>query len=227
MMISAEGFYETELKGKDHEGILRVISRLKREIAALKRTMEHPDYGTEVIMHPSESTRLWCTRLYLDRAKEALAEVGAPYEPTTAELRVMDFDANIGNISKITLNIGGYFSGNRTYTVRLDEQLHSWVEDMFMPTPTNFDIPADYPMTKEEFLGSFAELHVGEWRKYYRTERFGYVVLDGTQWELTIEYSNGRKAFTSGGSNSYPYNFQKLTELFGIEEEDEDPEEDE
>ena len=227
MMISPEGFYESELKGKDHEVILRVISRLKRKIAALKRTMEHPNYGTEAITMPSESTRLWCTRLYLERAKEALAEVGAPYEPTAAGLRVMDFDANIGNISKITLNIGGYISGNRTYTVRLDEQLHFWVEDMFMPTPTNFDIPADYPMTKEAFLVSFAELHVGEWRKYYSPERFGYVVLDGTQWELTIEYSNGRKAFTSGGSNSYPYNFQKLTELFGIEEEDEDPEEDE
>lgn len=107
-------------------------------------------------MMPSESTRLWCTRLHLERAKEALAEVGAPYEPTTAELRIMDFDANIGNISKITLNIGGFFSGNRTYTVRLDEQLHFWVEDMFMPTPTNCDIPADYPMAKEEFLDSFA-----------------------------------------------------------------------
>ncbi len=227
MMISPEGFYESELKGKDHEGILRVISRLKREIAALKRTMEHPNYGTEAIMMPSESTRLWCTRLFLERAKEALAEVGAPYEPTAAELRVMDFDANIENISKITLNIGDYFSGNHTYTVRLDEQLHFWVEDMFMPTSTSFEVPADYPMTKEEFIDSFAELHVGEWRKYYSTERFGYVVLDGTQWELTIEYSNGRKAFTSGGSNSYPYNFQKLTKLFGIEKEDEDSEEDE
>lgn len=227
MMISPEGFYESEIKGKDHAGILRVISRLKREIAALKHTMEHPDYGTEVIMHPSESTRLWCTRLYLERAKEALAEVGEPYEPTAAELRVMDFDTNIENISNITLSIGGFFSGNRTYTVRLEDKLHFWVEDMFMSTPTNFDIPEDYPMTKEEFLDSFAELYVGEWGKYYSPERFGYVVLDGTQWELTIEYSNGRKAFTSGGSNSYPYNFQKLTELFGIEEEDEDPEEDE
>ena len=75
MMISPEGFYESEIKGKDRDDILRVINRLKREIAALKRTMEHPDYGTEIIMHPSESTRLWCTRLYLERAKSALAEV--------------------------------------------------------------------------------------------------------------------------------------------------------
>lgn len=227
MMISPEGFYEIEIKGKDHQGILRVVRRLKREIAQLKRTMEHPDYGTEPIIRPSESMRLWCTRLYLERAKEALSEVGAPYEPTAVEQRVMDFDANIENISQITLGIGGFFSGHRTYTVRLDEQLQFWVEDMFMPTPTNFDIPADCPMTKGEFLDSFAELHVGEWRRYYDTERFGHVVLDGTQWELTIEYNNGCKEFTSGGSNAYPYNFKALTKLFGIEEAPEEPEEDE
>lgn len=221
MMIGPEGFYESEIKGKDHNGILRVISGLKRSIATLKRTMEHPDYGTKIIIYPTESTRLWCTRLYLERAKKALAELGTPYEPTTAELRVMDFDANIENIKKITLNIGDFFSGNLTYTVRLDEQLHFRVEDMLAPTPANFDIPADHPMTKEAFLDSFAELHVGEWRRYYDTKRFGCEVLDGTQWKLTIEYKTGRKTFTSGGSNSYPYNFRKLKELFGIEEEDE------
>ena len=36
----------------------------------------------------------------------------------------MDFNANIGNISKITLGIGGFFSGHCTYNERLDEQLH-------------------------------------------------------------------------------------------------------
>ena len=61
---------------------------------------------------------------------------------------------------------------------------------------------------------------MGEWRRYYHTERFGYVVLDGTQWELTVEYGNDRKSFTSGGSNAYPYNFRELTELLGIGEEE-------
>ena len=220
MMISPEGYYNSELIFKTHDQILGKIAGLKREIARLKRVMEHPDY--QCMMLPSEDTQLWCTRLYLERAKEALAEVGAPYEPTAAEKRVMDFDANIGNIEKITLNIGGFFGGWCKYTVRLDEQLHFWVEDTMIPTPTNFDIAADEPMTKEEFLEQFAELHVGEWRRNYDTERFGISVLDGTQWDLTIEYNNGRKAFTSGGSNAYPYNFKKLTELFGIEGETEE-----
>ena len=36
---------------------------------------------------------------------------------------------------------------------------------------------------------------------------------------------NGRKPFTCGGSNAYPYNFKKLTELFGIEDEPEEEDE--
>ena len=225
MMISPEGYYESELRGRTHEQILRKIAGLKRQIAALKRTMEHPDYAPT--MYPTEETQLWCTRLYLERAKETLAEVGEEYQPTVPEKRVMDFDASIANIAKITLNIGGFFSEWRKYTVKLDEQLHFWVEDTMIPTPTNFDIAADEPMTKEEFLEQFAELHVGEWRRNYDTERFGISVLDGTQWDLTIEYNNGRKAFTSGGSNAYPYNFKKLTDLFGIEDEPEELDEDE
>lgn len=220
MMISPEGFYESEIKGKSYDEILRVIRRLKREMAELKRTMEHPNYGSASVIRSSESSRLRCTRLYLERAKEALAEAGAPYELTTAELRVMDYDANIGNISKITLYIRGFLSGCCTYTVRLDEQLHFGITDLRMPTPTNCNVPIDYPMTKDEFLDSLKELHIGEWRRYYDTERFGIEVLDGTQWELTIGYNNGRKTFSSGGSNAYPYNFKALAELLGIKETD-------
>jgi len=48
--------------------IMTAIRGLKKEIGHLKNTMEHPDYGEQPIVHPSESTRLWCTRLYLERA---------------------------------------------------------------------------------------------------------------------------------------------------------------
>lgn len=220
MMISPEGFYESEIKGKSYDEILRVIKRLKREMAEHKRTIEHPDYGSESVIRSSESSRLRCTRLYLERAKEALAEAGAPYEPTRAELRVMDFDANIGNISKITLSIRGFLSECSTYTVRLEDQLHFGIADLRMPTLTNCNVPIDDPMTKDEFLDSLKELHIGEWRRYYDTERFGIEVLDSTQWELTIAYNNGRKTFSSGGSNAYPHNFKALTELLGIKETD-------
>ena len=50
------------------------------------------------------------------------------------------------------------------------------------------------------------------------------MVLDGTQWELEFEYSNGHKPVRFDGDNSYPYNFDKFQRLFGIDvtEEGED-----
>ena len=117
MMIDPEGFYECEIRGKDREGILRVICRLKREMAKLKRTMEHPEYGNAPILQPSEATRLWCTRLYLERAKEALEEAG--FRPTQAtisrgikELRVVKELTSLGSYRYTTGNneIEGTFS---------------------------------------------------------------------------------------------------------------------
>ena len=59
------------------------------------------------------------------------------------------------------------------------------------------------------------ELHIGEWRTDYDVSRFGYIVLDGTQWTLEITYSGSRKPVSFTGSNSYPYNFSELLELLG------------
>lgn len=54
------------------------------------------------------------------------------------------------------------------------------------------------------------------------------MVIDGTQWEFKIEYSNGAKPECYDGDNAYPYNFSKFLELFGLENEiDYDEDEDE
>ena len=100
------------------------------------------------------------------------------------------------------------------------------VEHSGIPKPSNFHIPPDYPMSKEEFLDGIRALHIGEWRSNYNPRRFGYEVLDGTQWELNITFSDGSKRLTVYGSNAYPYNFSKLLELFGIDAESEDAEDD-
>ena len=85
---------------------------------------------------------------------------------------------------------------------------------------------------KEEFLSELRELHLGEWRRHYNLTRYGYFVCDGTQWELTIEYNNGRKAESFSGDNAYPYNFNNLLELMYVDveefrDEDEEDEEEE
>lgn len=222
MMISLEGYYEESLKGKTAAQILTAIRDLKNEIGHLKNTMEHPDYGREPIMCPSESTRLSCTRLYLERAKEALAEAGGTYTPSQAEVKAANFDENIPAINKLIFSIGGYFGGFETRTFTLDdEQLCMDVEYSILYEPNNLDIKPNCPYSREEFFEGLRELHIGEWRSRYDLSRFGYDMLDGTQWNLEIRYSNGRKPVKIYGDNAYPYNFDQFQELLGMGADDE------
>ena len=226
MMISPETYYEMNLKGKNANQIMSAIRGLKNEIGHLKNVMEHPEYGSGMLIEPSESTRLWCMRLYLERAKQALADEGVVYKPSQAELKAQEFENNIPFISKIVFSIGGFFGGYETRTFILDdEHLHMDIEHSLMLKPSNLEIEPDYPCEKEELLEAIKDLYIGEWRRSYRPERFGYSYCDGTQWGLEIQFSNGAKPFKSYGDNSYPYNFNKFQELLGIDVSEEDYEE--
>lgn len=226
MMISPETYYEMNLKGKTADQIKCAIRGLKNEIGHLKNVIEHPDYGSEPIMCPSESTRLWCTREYLERAKVALVEAGGEYKPSQAELKTLEFDNKLSAISEIIFTIGGYFGGYETRTVSLDGgDLQVNVQHSLSIEPDEPQAEFILPVGKDEFMNELSRLHIGEWRSSYNPERFGYMVLDGTQWELEIHYNNGAKPFKSHGSNSYPYNFDDFQELLGIDtsvEDDED-----
>ncbi len=223
MMISPEGYYKMELKDKPAEEIAKKIRGLKNEIGHLKKVIESPEYGTTIIIQPDEHTRLWCTRLYLARAIAAYEETGGTYQPSKAEQRAAAFDAGIPNITKITFTIGGFFGGHETRTITLSEDhLQMRVERTQIPTPTNFGIEPDYPITKEELLDGLRDIHIGEWKHHYYDPN----VLDGTQWELTIEYVDGRKA-EYDGSNAYPFSFDRFCELIGHEEDLEDADDDE
>ena len=79
--------------------------------------------------------------------------------------------------------------------------------------------------TKVTFTAVLADLHIGEWRRRYSTQRFGYTVCDGTQWEWEFEYNNGHKLERFDGDNSYPYNFERLKMIFGIDDTEEDEDE--
>ena len=227
MMISPEAYYEINLKGKSAEQIMSAIRGLKQEIGRLKNIMEHPDYGTEPVMCPSEATRLSCTRDYLNRAKLALAEAGVVYKPSQAELKAQEFENNFPFISKIIFFIGGFFGGYETRTVTINgDEICINVEHSLIPTPSNLGEFEIEPLDKEEFMDELSRLYIGEWRRSYRPERFGYSYCDGTQWELEIQFSNGAKPFKCYGDNSYPYNFDKFQELLGIDTTEEPEEED-
>ena len=214
MMICPETFYEMKLKGKTAAEIMTVIRGLKQEIGRLKNIAEHPEY--QCLRHPSEETVIGCSRLYLERAKQALAEAGGEYVPSAAEKEAMDFDANIPYISKVVFSIGGFFNGHetRTYTINGDE-VYMDIEHSIMLKPTNID--ENEPWDKDDFLEELKFLHIGEWRKNYNLKRYGCVVMDGTQWDLEIHFNNGKKTIKIYGDNAYPYNFDRLLDLFDVE----------
>ena len=216
MMIGPETYYEEHLKGKTPAQIMSKIRSLKREINYLKSTMEHPEY--QCMMHPSEDVRIWCNRLYLNRAKEALVEAGGTYVSSKAELKAEEFNANIPYISKVEFCIGGFFGGFETRTYIIDgNSIRLDFEHSLILKPSNLDGDEAEEMDKESFFESLADLHIGEWRKNYDLSRFGYAVLDGTQWHLYVCFSNGHRTVKIHGSNDYPYNFNRLTELFGLD----------
>lgn len=226
MMISPESYYEEYLKGKTKEQIMTAIRGLKQEIGRLKNTMESTGYGAELILHPSEDTRLHWTREYLERARQAYAEAGGVYTLSKSEQKAADFDMNTEAICKITFSIGGYFGSYSSYVVELTNGLKAYTKLWEDEEPLLlWDDENEKPFTKDTFMAALKDIHIGEWHRRYSTERFGYKVCDGTQWELEFEYNNGHKPVRIYGVNSYPYNFDKFQMLLGIEdtgEEDED-----
>ncbi len=224
MLISPDTYCAIYLKDRTPEQILSHIRGLKSQIGHLKNVMEHPDYPNQPHSKPSENTLIWCHRLYLEISKKWLVASGGEYIPSKAEQDSLLFTKNIPAIKSVRFSIGGYCSGWITRTVRLDgEQLLFSVENELLPPPSDYSLEADFPCTKEKFLEELHNLYLGEWRKKYDTRRFGYEILDGTQWELEIEYNNGTKPFKVYGDNAYPYNFEGLRKLMGcLEGEDEE-----
>lgn len=222
MMLSPEQYYEDNLKGKTKEQILTVIRGLKQEIGRLKNIMESPDDAVKIMMQPSEDTQIYWSRHYLERAKKAYAEAGGTYILSKSEEKAANFHANIGAINKITFRIGGFFDGFRSYIVELSDDLNAYTKLWEEEESLNLLDDNEEPFTKDTFLAALINLHIGEWRRNYSTKRFGYMVYDGTQWELEFEYNKGHKSIRFAGDNSYPYNFNQFQRLFGIDDTEED-----
>ena len=69
-------------------------------------------------------------------------------------------------------------------------------------------------LIKMDFFISHKNYVSGEWQKNYNPERFIFFALYIIQSQLKIEFNNDRKPCEFSGSNSYPYNFNKLLDIF-------------
>jgi hypothetical protein len=216
MMISPETYYEERLKGKSAKEILTVIRGLKQKIGKLKNVVEHPNYELRLLVaHPTEKVQISCNQAYLERAKDALTEAGGIYIPSAAEQKAMEFNDNIPYIEKIVFSIGGFFNGFETKTFTIDgNKVKAHHNRSFTSKKPNND--ECEKIKKEAFFEQLKSLNIGEWRRKYDTLRFNIAIMDGTQWDLEIYYSNGRRPVKIHGDNAYPYNFARLLDLFEI-----------
>ncbi len=212
MMISPEGYYEFNLKGKSKTALQKEIQKLRKEIQRLKDILENPNYEFEVHYKPSPETQLQCNRLYLEEAKKAFIEAGGIYKPSRQEKKNQEFINNLEDLKFIRFEYGGYFQGYSVYLVEFNGELATISKYHF-----NVLISVN-EIVKQDLMNSLKSLYIGEWLKEYTTYRFGIEVLDGVQWSLIFEY-NQHKKLTFSGDNCFPFNFKDFYSLFEDEEE--------
>lgn len=208
------------------------IIRIKRDMRSLKDRMEQPDEDLRQHKTAAQLDSLARAREQLALAKKALEKAGGEYTPDEADIRASALLENLTFMNKLTFEIGGFFGGYTTYTVeaadsRIQGGLFKYIKYIVdgerswssRPDPS-FILDPGKPVppirTLEDLGGYLREIHVEEWMPEYWPDRFGVSVLDGTQWSLKIEFSNGHPAWESFGSNSYPYNFDDFQRLFGL-----------
>ena len=219
MMLTVDDYYDWYLKGKSLPEIMREIEKLRKTMASLKSKMESPEYNKENNCWPNEKMQICATRAYLNRAKEAYAEAGGVYEPTKAEKKAADFAARIPLIDKIILNIDSFNLGLEVRTVRfMGERTYLKINNPFYSYPSGKTCRHQLPISRELFLQSIKGLNIGEWRPKYNVKRFGYTVIDGSDWSLEIYFSDEDKPFKVYGDNNYLYNFADLYELLSFDE---------
>lgn len=221
MMISPECYYEEHLKGRSVKEIEDRIQELRDQIKRLVMTLEAPDYGHDLITFPSEDVQLHMSRLYLEKAKEALLEAGGSYLPSEEELKSEAFNDRLAFLNRIELTIKVFAVSHEKWTVTFSEDggklslIRYPIYGIGDP-----EVEEGGDVSKAYFLQSLADLRLGEWPSNYEPADHGHAVLDGISWDLELSFSDGGESVKYTGSNAYPYNFDKLKFLMGMDEDE-------
>ena len=208
MMISAEKYYQINLKGKSQHELLELIERLKKRISNLKRvSFETPK------TYPSKATMLIYNREYLDRAIQAYEEAGGTYIPTEEEQKDAEFNAKLDHISKIVFTFSRCFReyDERTIILKPDRVLLNTKRGGLWHVENCLEYEL---VIKDELISGLKNLRLYDWEQTYDEP-----AMDGTTWNLEIYFNNDKEPLQYCGSNLYPYNFESLRELLGFEEE--------
>ena len=208
MMISPESFY-VEVKDKSPVEIEKEIRKLKRSIARLKKDIENPGGERDKIC-PSRSTVIYWSREYLGMAKRALSETGGEYHETQEEQRAHLFLENLPNLRRMELEICNFMRWDK-YVIEIEGDTVKHFPKL------ESHIVEEQVETREELLNRLRDVHLEEWKKTYSPKPYGMYILDGTQWDLKLEYSDGIRPVKYEGDNVFPWNFEELCALFGVD----------
>ena len=204
MMISPELYYDESLKGKSAEEIMHQIRSLKKDCNRLKRELESNCLEPTIAVSPSPLTMIKVYREYLERAKQALKEVGEQYKPTYFEKKDIAFNESLASLKSISLLTENNQSSESIEISILGETISCNRFSFNHFNERTLDI------SKSELIDILSEMHLGEWkRNYYNSDSF-----EGVRWCLDIIYSDGRRRVTFSGINEFPYNFNELAEFF-------------
>lgn len=197
----------------NQEQLLTRIKSLKRKLNIYKRKSELLDLVEEI--NPEECgypLKVDTTRDYLKRAIQAYEEIGGTYSPTRKEIKSADFQKNIKNIKTISYNIHTTKARN-SYTLEISNK--DIIErHTCLSYHIDHVIDGDEELTKKFVMSKLKSLYMGEWKSFYDSTQYGYYILDGTSWDITIEYKTNHKPVIFSEVNAFPYNFWEFEDLF-------------
>ncbi|MDT3698850.1 MAG: hypothetical protein RO469_05425 [Thermincola sp.] len=113
-------------------------------------------------------------------------------------------------VKQIHFSLGGFHGGYRELTI-VKTELE--IIARYLPPYGNPDlVEYEKKFSFDEWIGFMHDLfrcYIIDWKQRYVDKN----VLDGTQWELTIELNKGKK-LRKYGSNDYPPHWKKLLAVF-------------
>ena len=210
MIISPKLYAETELKGKPRKEIIKRIRLMRREIRDLKKELEENIRPTDE-MFPGRLQRIRWNRECIALARKAAEETGEACPLTKAEQRDIAFNASLQDLKKVTFEYSGYAIGiEKVICTVMGEKVTFRYESLFNRKHADHE-----PVDQEEFIEDIAHLHIGEWKRRYSDPK----IKDGITWQLKFEYEGDMKPVHIHGYNSFPYNYDGLLDLLGIDPE--------
>ena len=210
MYISVEDYYDMYLKDKNEETVAMELEKMRMSIDDLKRKIESPLYSYGSGMPISEGSVVAIYRDYFNRAADHLAKMrGIASVLTEEEKRALIIDSMLPSLSALTLTVGSYLQYKYTLSV---------TDTSAFVTFNSLDGRSERrELNRDAVLAELAELHLGEWRDLYTPEQYGCTLNDPDKWQIRIEYKNGSAPYFSDGIGIYPYNFNVLCDILGVD----------